>query len=655
MCGITGIYAYGWNDASRADVVRMRDAMQHRGPDDADAWVSGGAEVGRIALGHRRLSIVDLSAAGRQPMANEDGSIRIVFNGEIYNHEELRPELISRGHVYRSRTDTETLIHLYEEYGVEMLRKLRGMFAFAIWDGRRDELFMARDRIGIKPLYFTKQGGRFLFGSEIKAILQHPAVSADLDPTALYHYLTYYTAPAPTTLFAGISKLPAGHAMRVRADGTLDAWRWWDLADAPAPEPSAIATEGAAVERIRALLEDAVSERLMADVPFGVMLSGGVDSSAIAALVQRHHTGAARSFSVGYTDAPAHDETAQARTVARELGTDHHEILIGQDDLVAYVPHLIHAQDEPLADWVCVPLHYVSQLVRDSGTIVALVGEGSDEQFAGYGHYLRYLKLDRGAWSWYGRLPGAMRRAAHRAADPLLRRTGLPREVRELVRRAAADEPLFLSGAVAAWETDKQDMASAAMRGNGWAVLSSVPIAAQAMAHLMAHRPGAGMLDRMIYQEFQLRLPELLLMRVDKITMASSIEARVPFLDHRLVEYTAHLPAAMKVRGGRTKHLLKEAVRGLVPEHVIDRPKQGFSAPVNEWFRGPLADYARRSIMDSRLRERGLFDYDALGGMLEAHRTGRKNYDTLLWSLLNLSQWYDQWIAREPAHAMAAV
>jgi asparagine synthase (glutamine-hydrolysing) len=330
-------------------------------------------------------------------------------------------------------------------------------------------------------------------------------------------------------------------------------------------------------------------------------------------------------------------------------------VLIGQHDLVSYVPELIHSQDEPLADWVCVPLHYVSQLIRDSGTIVALVGEGSDEQFAGYRHYLRYLELDRRAWSWYGALPAVLRRAAHRAADPLLRRSGLPREVRELVRRAAANEPLFLSGAVAAWESDKHDMASARVRAAEWARLSSVPVAAEAMNHFAARRPGSALLERMIYQEFQLRLPELLLMRVDKVSMASSIEARVPFLDHRLVEFTMHVPASLKLRGGRTKHLLKEAVRGLIPGGVIDRPKQGFSAPVKEWFRGPLAGYARRSIMDSRLRERALFDYDVLDGMLEAHRSGRKNYDTLLWSLLNLSQWYDQWIAREPARAMAAV
>lgn len=393
----------------------------------------------------------------------------------------------------------------------------------------------------------------------------------------------------------------------------------------------------------------------MSDVPFGVFLSGGVDSSAITGLVRQLHTGTLRTFSVGYRDAPEHDESGPARAVAQHFETEHHEVLIDHDDLVSYVPELIHSQDEPLADWVCIPLYYVSKLVRDSGTVVALVGEGSDEQFLGYRHYMRYHRLSRGAWPLYGAAPAWLRAGLHRLADPILRSSGAPREVRELVRRAAADEPLFVSGAVAAWETDKHDVMSERMRRGEWSGLSSVPVAASAASHYRARRPEANFLSTLVYQEFQLRVPELLLMRVDKITMSTSIEARVPFLDHRLVEFTSHLPSEWKIRDGRTKHLLKEAVRGLVPAEVIDRKKQGFSAPVKEWFRGPLAGYAQRSILQSRLRERGLFDYDAIGAMLAAHRTGRRNYDTLLWNLLNLSQWYDGWIAGEPARAMAAV
>ncbi len=646
MCGICGIVAAGVAEPGDPGdtVLAMRDAMVHRGPDDAGVWVS---EDRRVALGHRRLSIVDLSPAGRQPMANEDGSVHVVFNGEIYNHVELRSELEARGHVYRSHTDTETLVHLWEEHGPDMLPLLRGMFAFALWDERRRELFAARDRIGIKPFYWTVADGRFLFGSEIKALLAHPSVRPDVDEGALYHYLTYMATPAPSTMFRDIRKLPAGCLLRLRAGRTEpEVERWWDMADAERPAAELLADPEAAAEHVATLLSDAVRERLMSDVPFGVMLSGGVDSSAITALVRKHHDGPLRTFSVGFENEPAHDESGPARWVAEHFGTEHHEVIVDPADVLASLPELIHAQDEPLADWVCVPLLHVARLVRDSATIVALVGEGSDEQFAGYEHYHRYLRLDRGAWRAYGRLPLWLRRGLHRISDGTLRRGRWPREIRELVRRAAADEPLFLSGAVAAWEADKADF----VRRNGapWAPASSVPLAAEAQARFRRRRPDADFLGALVYQEFQLRLPELLLMRVDKMTMSTSVEARVPFLDHRLVEFTSWMPQSMRAGGGRTKDILKRAVRDLLPRDVIDRRKRGFSLPVKEWLRGPLAAYARRAILSSRLRERGLFDYEAIEAMLESHRSGRKNYDTVLWNLLNLSQWHDTWIAGEP-------
>jgi asparagine synthase (glutamine-hydrolysing) len=632
-------------------LLRMRNAMTHRGPDDAGEYMSADR---RVALAHRRLSIVDLSAAGRQPMCNEDGSVWIVFNGEIYNHLELRQGLEARGHRYGSATDTETLLHLYEEEGAAMLDRLRGMFAFAIWDERKQRLFAARDRIGIKPFYYTQVDGRFLFASEIKALAEHPAVSLDVDDEALYHYLTFMTTPAPATLFRGIRKLPAGHRLILDADGTCTVERWWDAAWAPRPAAEHIASPDACAEHIHDLLQEAVRERLMADVPFGVLLSGGVDSSALTGLTRRLHDGPLRTFSVGFTDAPELNELDHARVAARHFGTEHHEVVVDPADVLRYIPSLIHAQDEPLADWVCVPLHYVCKLVRDSGTIVGLVGEGSDEQFAGYGHYHRYIGLERGAWSAYARLPRGVRAGIHRMLDGPLRRSGAPREVRELFRRASAAEPLFLSGAVAAWETDKRDLAS---RDNGghWDGLSSIPVAEEAARRFRASRPGAGFVETMIYQELQLRLPELLLMRVDKIGMANSIEPRVPFLDHRMVEFTTHIPPAWNTGGGRTKDLLKRAVAGLVPDELVNRRKQGFSLPVKQWLRGPLEAFARESILESRLRERGYFDYGVVKGVIDAHVAGRRNSDTLIWSLINLSQWYDRWIAREPAAAEAVL
>jgi asparagine synthase (glutamine-hydrolysing) len=643
MCGICGVVAYGWRAGVDRDVLlRMRDAMAHRGPDDAGDWLS---TDGRVALGHRRLSIVDLSAAGRQPMSNEDGTVRIVFNGEIYNHAELRSELEQRGHRYRSATDTETLVHLYEELGEDMLPRLRGMFAFAIWDERRQRLFAARDRIGIKPFYFSQQDGRFAFASEIKALAEHPAIALDVDDEALYHYLTFMTTPAPATLFRGIRKLPAGHRLTLSADGECRIERWWDVAWSAAPDPRHLASADACAEHIGELLEESVSERLMADVPFGVLLSGGVDSTALAGLVRRLHAGPLRTFSVGFSDAPELDELDHARYAARHFETEHHEIVVDPDDVLRYIPSLIHAQDEPLADWVCVPLHYVCKLVRDSGTIVGLVGEGSDEQFAGYAHYHRYARLNRGLWPWYNMVPSAVKSGVWGVAGPLLRARGAPREIRELFRRAAAGEPLFLSGAVAAWETDKRDIAARNGGAASWQGLSSIPVAAAAADRFRVLRPGTGFTEAMIYQEFQLRLPELLLMRVDKIGMANSIEPRVPFLDHRLVEFTSHIPPALNLGGGRRKDLLKRAVAGFVPDQVVNRPKQGFSLPVKQWLRGPLASFARESILDSKLRERGYFDYDALAGIIDSHIQGRSNSDTLIWSLINVSQWYDRWIA----------
>lgn len=653
MSGICGIYAYGRRGEDHSAVIlAMRDAMRHRGPVTAGVHCSSDRA---IALGHRSLGLGDRSHTALQPLGNADGAIQVLLDGRIANYSELRRDLEARGYAFQSHADAELLLRLYEEYGTGLLPRLRGAFALAIWDGHERRLFLARDRVGLKPLYHATAGGRFLFGSEIKALAAHPALERDLDEVALYHYLTFLTTPAPQTLFRGISKLPAGHQLTVNARGEVTVERWWDLAAAPHPPAELLATDEACAEHLRHLLTEATADELAGNAPTGIFLSGGIDSTLITALVQRLRPGPIQTFSVGYRDAPDIDELGPARWVAQTLGTRHQEIVIDYDDLVSYLPHLVHAQDEPLADWNCVPLHYVSRLASEQGLPVALVGEGSDEQFAGYSHYLRYLRLDGGAWSAYRRLPGWLRNGLHRVADPIMRRSPLPREIRELVRRAAADEPLFLSGAVAAWECDKHDLMAGVGLAGGNGRLSSVDIARGIERHFRAMRPDSDFLDGILYQEFQLRLPELLLMRVDKIAMSTSVETRAPFLDHRLVEFASHIPTAMKLRGQCPKYILKRAVRGIIPDEVIDRKKQGFSVPIKQWLRGPLADHARRSIMTSRLRERQLFDYAALDRMLELHRLGRRNFDTLIWSLLNLSLWYDRWIAAEPERTLAAV
>jgi asparagine synthase (glutamine-hydrolysing) len=601
-----------------------------------------------VGFGHRRLSIIDLSPAGRQPMSNEDGTVWITFNGEIYNHLDLRADLEQRGHVYRSRTDTETLVHLYEEEGTEMVRRIEGDFAFALWDSNRRRLLMARDRLGVKPLYYAMLPGAMLFGSEIKAILAHPRMSRQIDRAALYHYLTFVAAPAPRTLFQGIRKLPPATRLVIEADGTARADTYWDPLAAPPDEVARSGDPGRIADRVRELLERAIQKRMMSDVPFGVFLSGGLDSSANVALMSRLMDRPVRTFSVGFRDHPSYNEFEHARAVARRYRTEHHEVAIGSRDLVDAMPGLVFHQDEPIADWVSVPLHFVSALAKSHDTTVIQVGEGSDEQFFGYEGYRRAYRDQSRHFERLLRLPRPVRRGAYTAARGLagvLRRGG---DRLELLRKAAADENLFWGGAIAWTEDDKRRLltpaARAALEG-----LNSHEIVADHDRHVRRVLPTADFGQRMIYLELKNRLAELLLMRVDKVTMGSSIEARVPFLDHHLVEFSLQIPTEMKLREGRTKYVLKRAMEGILPDEIIHRPKQGFGAPVSEWFRGDLHRPALEGVLGSRLRGEGFFDYDHVRALFEEHRAGRRDHGWHLWTLYNLSRWYDYWIAGEEA------
>ncbi|HVG20033.1 MAG TPA: asparagine synthase (glutamine-hydrolyzing), partial [Blastocatellia bacterium] len=581
MCGICGIYEYGATepDITHALVARMRDTLAHRGPDDAGVYVT---EDRRVGLGNRRLSIVDLSPAGRNPMPNEDRTVWITFNGEIYNHRALRPALEESGHLYRSRTDTETIIHLYEERGLDFVRHLEGDFAIALWDHHERRLVLARDRIGVKPLYYTIAGGRLVFASEIKAILEHPAVRRDMDDEALYHYLTFLTTPAPQTLFAGIKKLPAGCLLTCDARGEVKVTRYWDAIVAD-PDPSLIRDERATAERIRQLLTESIEKRMMSDVPFGVFLSGGVDSTANVALMADLMDRPVRTFTVGFRDHPKYNEMEEARDVAREYGTDHHEVLISQQDLLEFLPALVFHQDEPIADPVCVPTYYLSKLAREAGTTVIQVGEGSDELFCGYRDYTYYLKFHDYLWRHASKFPAPARRALAAAGLTLLKAgaNGFPGRWRkaapDLLRRLGSGEDLFWSGSMIFDESHKQELITPAARErmnaarNGRGDISSHSIVREDVERLLRAKPDADQLERMIYQELKLRLSELLLMRVDKMTMATSVEARVPFLDHKLVEFAMTIPRGMKYRNGETKYVLKQALSGIIPDRVLKR------------------------------------------------------------------------------------
>ncbi len=639
MCGICGVWEYGaaQGNVERALVTAMRDVMTHRGPDDAGELIFDDARGG---FGFRRLSIIDLSEAGHQPMRGCTDRVWLVFNGEIYNHAALREGLERRGHVYASRTDSETILHLYEERGLDFVHDIEGDYAIALWDADREQLVLARDRAGVKPLYFYQQNGRFIFASEIKAILEHPAVTPEVNEEALYHYLTFLTTPAPQTLFRQIQKLPAGHMLVIDRAGEARITQYWD---ALPPLSQIVRSEAEHQQNILELLRSSIKKRMMADVPFGVFLSGGVDSSANVALMSELMTQPVRTFTVGFHDTQELNELESARAISKRFGTNHHEVMIGRAEMMKFLPELVFHQDEPIADPVCVPLYYVAKLARDTGTIVVQVGEGSDEIFAGYDWFRTYLRIEERFWRHAERTPLLARRAAAAVARPLVQKTLKKRKASELIRRLGANQSLFWGGVGVFDETMKASVLSSEMRAryNG---LSTYDVVRQYQETIAGARPDSDYAARMTYLELKLRLPELLLMRVDKITMATSVEARVPFLDHQLIEYAMGLPRSLKVKGATGKHILKRALESVLPKDVLYQPKRGFGAPTREWFRGPEGESLVRQLLNSSIRKRNFFDYGFIERLADEHRREQYDWSANLWCLLNLSVWYARWI-----------
>jgi asparagine synthase (glutamine-hydrolysing) len=609
----------------------MCAAMAHRGPDGQGVWLSADARVG---LGHRRLAIVDLSASASQPMADPSGRFMLSFNGEIYNHAQLRTELDAiRPRQWKTdHSDTEVILHAFAQWGIDCLSRFRGVFALALWDSTEGQLWLARDRLGEKPLYYARQPGRIVFASEIKGILADPALPRSVNPTALYHYLSFLAAPAPDTLFEGVAKLPAGHWMRIDREGRQQIHCYWDVWDHV--RPGQVRSEAEACEAIRALLEESVELRKVSDVPVGVFLSGGIDSSTNAALFSRGRTSALQTFSIGYQGnfGTNPSELPYARLVADSIGAQHHERVLGEQDLLDFLEPMVRFQDEPLADPVCFPVHFVSRLARDHGMVVCHVGEGADELFCGYAHWKTMLDLQR--WNEWP-VPRAVKHLGLAASRTLGAGTGLRHE---WLRRGAAGLPVFWGGAEAITEGLKQELLEPGFResipvGSSWEALAPI----RARFEAAAWEPSA--LNWMTYVDLRQRLPELLLMRVDKMSMATGLEARVPFLDHRLVELVMGLPTAMKLGDGTLKHLLKKAVRGLIPDAVIDRRKQGFGVPVTEWLAGELGRRVRREL-EAFCVETRYFDRRAVARLFDAGRT------TEVWCLFNLALWWRVHIAR---------
>lgn len=633
MCGIAGILSLRPSIAigeSQAEILdRMLMSIFHRGPDEDGRLVDG-----ELAMGMRRLSIIDLSD-GTQPIFNEDGRYGVVFNGEIYNYVELRRELEAKGHHFRTRSDTEVIVHLFEEYGEDCVEHLRGMFGFAVWDNQNRSLFVARDRVGIKPLYYSVQNNRLYFASEIKALLETPDVPRGVDRVGLSHYLSLKYVPAPRTLFDGISSLPPGHTLSVN-DGKLQVRRYWDVSfkKSRSWNPKDSGHEQEAVSELGDLLRESVRLRLRSDVPFGAFLSGGLDSSVIVALMAEQMGEPVRTFSVGFAESEGQDELPYAKQVADRFGCVHHTLSITSDDFLGYAEDVLWHLDQPIADQATVATHMVAKLAREHVKMV-LTGEGGDELFAGYARYSgeRFSPL-------ISSLPGVVRQAMRSASRKL---PGMRRGKIAIGALTQADEASRLANWFPMFGDDTKSRLLASWSEEGESSTKGL------LASYLEQTDATTPLDRMLYCDTKTWLVDYLLLRGDKLTMANSLEARVPLLDHKLVEFAASLPDAWKLRGKTRKYLLKQFARTVLPESIIDRKKQGFPIPIEQWLRGKAKPMMQDLLATSVVERRGLFDAKYVEQLVQSHVSGYADYSTELWGLMSFEMWMQRFIDQRPS------
>lgn len=628
MCGICGIIH---NDRNRhvneASLVGMRDIMLHRGPDEAGVHIRG-----NVGLGHRRLSIIDLSS-GQQPMSNEDNSIWIVYNGELYNYKELRETLLSKGHVFRTHSDTEVIIHAYEEFGEGCLEYLRGMFAFAIYNHGNETLFAARDRIGIKPFYYAVHDGALFFASEIKALLTIPEIDRDLDEDTLYMYLRLRYVPGPKTMFRNVWKLLPGHCLHSR-NGKLSIRQYWDLADTPPLDPGA--TE--IMDRFDALLEESVRIRLMSEVPLGAFLSGGIDSSVIVAKMSGMSTDPIKTFSVGYEEDYGINEFGYASLVAERYGTEHHEYRISSQNFFEFLPDFVWHLDEPIADSACIPLYFLSKYAKQYVTVV-LSGEGADELLSGYGIYRKMLGIES-----FRKLPKLIREDVLINLLSMFVKRGKLRRYLELSRNPL--ETRYKGVSVAFPAALMPDLGV----GNSEESLDTF------FSDIMGRASGRSALARMMYSDLNTWLPDDLLMKADKMTMAASQELRVPFLDHKMVEFGYSLPPDWRVRKSESKFVLRQVSRSLLPGTILDRPKKGFPVPISQWFRGDLKKVSAATLCDPGSACSRYFNTAFISKLIDTHGNRGADHSDMIWTLLVFEFWHREMYAadqlrRRPSHA----
>ncbi|HYK22822.1 MAG TPA: asparagine synthase (glutamine-hydrolyzing) [Pyrinomonadaceae bacterium] len=629
MCGINGI-AFSSQSGRRVDadlLCRMRDVITHRGPDDEGLFIDE-----NVGLGHRRLSIVDV-AAGHQPMTNEDSSLYIIYNGETYNHGDYRDELIARGHRYQTHCDTETILHLYEEHGDDCVNCLRGMFAFAIWDRKKRELFIARDRLGIKPLYYVHaDDGSLYFASEIKALLEVRAVKPELNYAAFSDYLANHATSGEETLFVNVKRLMPGHTLTWR-DGQIKLKKYWDVSFAKTAQDGRSTKDY--IAEWSEMFRKSVQLRLMADVPLGMFLSGGIDSSAIAAVMSTLVDEPIKTFSVAFAEREA-NELEYARLVARTFKTDHHEVVISAEQFFDALPQLIWHEDEPLAHPSSVALYFVSQLASRHVKVV-LTGEGSDELMAGYARYRKTI-LNLALGQRYHRMVPARVRALVRAR--IAGWTGSKLQ-RTFLNLSPDIESIYFDNFAVFARSDQYQLLTPDTidRIGGIDPYAGV-------RRVLSETDAESLLDRLLYADIKTYLHELL-MKQDQMSMAASVESRVPFLDHKLVEFTSSLPERLKLHRWTTKYVLRQSMKDVLPEQILTRPKMGFPVPIGAWFRGAYAQVLDEYVLSSRAMDRGIFNAQSVRTLISQHQRGEANHSERLWSLVNLEIWLRRFVDGE--------
>lgn len=632
MCGIVGQLRVTEESGAidRALLQSMSDLIAHRGPDEEGFYFDH-----RVGLGMRRLSIIDLTK-GNQPMHNEDRTVWLVFNGEIFNFPEIREDLVARGHRFYTDTDTEVIVHLYEDEGEQFVHRLRGMFAIALWDVSKGKLLLVRDRLGIKPLYYSVKEGTLLFGSEMKSLLLSPLVDRSVDPVALDMYLTFRYVPSPYTLLKDVRKLPPGHLMAI-ADGEIRVERYWDL-DAGA---SAFGTEQECQDALRDQLQECVNSRLVSDVPLGVLLSGGVDSSAVVGMMSRAGVQDIKTFTVGFDGADNLNEFPDARRVATEFGTEHREMLIDSSDYIGFLAKFIWHLDEPIGDFSAVAFYHITRLAREHVT-VALSGQGADELFAGYNRYTAE-QFSR----WYRKLPLALR---SNIVVPLVASLPGALNAKRAVRSLGEED--FVTRYLAINEVFEPALKSLLYTDCFAEEVADNDIRAFLSDALPADSTDLSTLQRTLYLDTKYWLGDYLLLYTDKLSMANSLEARVPFLDHELVSGCFRLPDDMKIRGTQKKYVFKRALEGLVPRENIYKKKKGFLAPTNEWLRSDMGGYIEDLLMSDRALARGYFSADGIRELLDKHKSGREDFGRHLFCLALLEIWFRVFIDEPQAATM---